>query len=115
MGLLGELVVDLPLESFVALLAEGWYVRALAHYNSLASWSWLEHLRNEPGGRLEAVDVSVPGDFSSAAFLLVAATLVPGSEVLVEGVGVNPTRTGLLAVIYRDLVTGRWYLQRLYD
>ena len=41
-----------------------------------------------------------PGDFSSAAFLLVAAaTLVPGSEITVEGVGINPTRTGLLDVL----------------
>jgi 3-phosphoshikimate 1-carboxyvinyltransferase len=56
-------------------------------------------LRLTPGSRLDAVDLVVPGDFSSAAFLLVAATLVPGSEILVTGVGVNPTRTGLLAVL----------------
>lgn len=37
----------------------------------------------------------IPGDFSSAAFPLVAATLVPGSDVVLENVGVNPTRTGL--------------------
>jgi 3-phosphoshikimate 1-carboxyvinyltransferase len=41
----------------------------------------------------------VPGDVSSAAFPLVAATLIAGSEVTVEGVGVNPTRTGLLDVL----------------
>ncbi|HJU17949.1 MAG TPA: 3-phosphoshikimate 1-carboxyvinyltransferase [Stellaceae bacterium] len=40
--------------------------------------------------------IAVPGDPSSAAFPLVAALLVPGSEVTIEGVGVNPTRTGLL-------------------
>jgi len=45
----------------------------------------------------EAVDI--PGDFSSAAFLLVAATLIPGSELLLTNVGVNPTRTGLLDVL----------------
>jgi len=48
---------------------------------------------------LEALDITVPGDFSSAAYLAVAATLVPGSEVAIEGVGVNPTRTGLLDVL----------------
>jgi 3-phosphoshikimate 1-carboxyvinyltransferase len=53
----------------------------------------------EPGEGLEAIDVAVPGDFSSAAFLLVAATLVSRSEITVEGVGVNPTRTGLLDVM----------------
>lgn len=52
-----------------------------------------------PGERLQALDMTVPGDFSSAAFLIVAATLVPGSEIAVEGVGVNPTRTGLLDVL----------------
>jgi len=40
--------------------------------------------------------LTVPGDLSSAAFLLVAALLIPGSEVCIEGVGVNPTRAGLL-------------------
>jgi 3-phosphoshikimate 1-carboxyvinyltransferase len=49
-----------------------------------------------PVERLHSLDLTVPGDFSSAAFLIVAATLVPGSEITVGGVGVNPTRTGLL-------------------
>jgi 3-phosphoshikimate 1-carboxyvinyltransferase len=52
-----------------------------------------------PADRLDAVDVTVPGDFSSLSFLAVAATLVPASEVVVEAVGVNPTRTGLLDVL----------------
>ena len=43
--------------------------------------------------------VDVPGDFSSAAFLLVAATIIPNSEVLLTNVGINPTRTGLLDVL----------------
>ena len=50
----------------------------------------------DPGHRLNPVDVMVPGDFSSAAYLMVAASLLPGSEITIEGVGVNPTRTGLL-------------------
>lgn len=41
----------------------------------------------------------VPGDFSSAAFWLVAAAIVPGSELLLPGVGLNPTRTGLLEAL----------------
>ena len=56
-------------------------------------------LRMAPVERLGALDVSVPGDFSSAALFIAAATLVPGSEIAVEGVGVNPTRTGLLDVL----------------
>jgi 3-phosphoshikimate 1-carboxyvinyltransferase len=50
-------------------------------------------------GELRAVPVEVPGDLSSAAFLLVAAAVVPGSDVTVERVGLNPTRTGVLDVL----------------
>lgn len=57
-------------------------------------------VRLEPGG-LKAAEVDVPGDFSSAAFFLAAALMVPGSDLVVEGVGVNATRTGLLAVLER--------------
>jgi 3-phosphoshikimate 1-carboxyvinyltransferase len=45
---------------------------------------------------LHGTTVVLPGDFSSAAFLIVAAALVPGSELELTGVGLNPTRTGLL-------------------
>jgi 3-phosphoshikimate 1-carboxyvinyltransferase len=48
------------------------------------------------GGRLSAAPLTVPGDLSSATFLLVAALIVPGSDVVVENVGLNPTRTGAL-------------------
>jgi 3-phosphoshikimate 1-carboxyvinyltransferase len=51
--------------------------------------------------KLELGEVTVPGDLSSAAFFAVAATLVAGSELLLERVGVNPTRTGLLSVMER--------------
>jgi 3-phosphoshikimate 1-carboxyvinyltransferase len=51
--------------------------------------------------RLELGSVEVPGDFSSAAPLLVAAAIVPGSDVTVHGVGLNPGRTGLLTVLER--------------
>lgn len=51
------------------------------------------------GTELEGRDVRVPGDPSSAAFLLAAALLVPGSDVTVEGVLVNPTRTGFYTTL----------------
>lgn len=57
---------------------------------------YLTHRVNGPAERLGPLDITVPGDFSSAAFLLVGALLVPGSEVLIHNVGTNPTRTGLL-------------------
>lgn len=52
-----------------------------------------------PGKTLRALDITVPGDISSAAYFLAAANLVPGSELLLTNVGVNPTRTGMLAVL----------------
>jgi 3-phosphoshikimate 1-carboxyvinyltransferase len=54
-----------------------------------------------PGGRLEPFDVQVPGDPSSAAFLVGAATLAEAGELRIAGVGVNPTRTGFLDVLAR--------------
>ena len=45
--------------------------------------------------------LAIPGDFSSASFFLVAALLIPGSEVCVANAGLNPTRTGLLTVLER--------------
>ena len=55
----------------------------------------------EGGQRLRPVDVTVPGDVSSAAFWMVAAAALPGSEVVIEQVGLNPTRTRILDVLRR--------------
>jgi len=44
-------------------------------------------------------DLRVPGDLSAAAFFLVAASIVPGSEVTIQSVGINPTRTGVLEIL----------------
>jgi len=51
------------------------------------------------GSQPERIDCSVPGDISSAAFWMVAAAAVPGSLVTLPAVGVNPTRTGILAAL----------------
>ncbi|MEQ4575209.1 MAG: 3-phosphoshikimate 1-carboxyvinyltransferase [Gammaproteobacteria bacterium] len=51
------------------------------------------------GQRLRATDISVPADFSSSAFFLVAASVIPGSDVTLKAVGLNPRRTGLLAAL----------------
>ena len=48
---------------------------------------------------LRATDVHVPADFSSAAFFLVAASVIPGSDLVLEAVGMNPRRTGLLQAL----------------
>ena len=60
-----------------------------------------EGLKVSVGGfdRLAACSVDVPGDFSSAAFFIVGATILPGSDLTIRRVGVNPTRTGLIDVL----------------
>ena len=70
------------------LAAFGWPIRYAPGVASLAG-----------GHTLRATDIVVPGDFSSAAFLLVAASITPDSDVLIRDVGINPRRTGLLAAL----------------
>ncbi|HIS31864.1 MAG TPA: 3-phosphoshikimate 1-carboxyvinyltransferase [Candidatus Limivivens intestinipullorum] len=53
----------------------------------------------EPRPSLEGQKVEVPGDISSAAYFLAAGLLVPGSELLIKNVGINPTRDGILRVL----------------
>jgi len=53
------------------------------------------------GSLLKGGQIRVPGDISSAAFLMVAAAIIPGSELLIKNVGVNPTRTGIIDVLTR--------------
>ncbi|MGH8049913.1 MAG: 3-phosphoshikimate 1-carboxyvinyltransferase [Arenimonas sp.] len=70
----------------------------------LAAFGWpIEfqsgHATLSGGHRLQATDVQVPADFSSAAFFIVAATVIPGSDLLIKSVGMNPRRTGLLAAL----------------
>ncbi len=49
-----------------------------------------------PDQELKPIEIDVPGDISSAAFLLVAAAIIPDSRITIAGVGVNPTRTGIV-------------------
>ena len=53
------------------------------------------------GQTLRANDVAVPADISSAAFFLVAAAIVPGSELVLSDVGINPTRIGVIEILRR--------------
>jgi 3-phosphoshikimate 1-carboxyvinyltransferase len=74
--------------------------RALAAFGGTVSVTGLTV--SVPGHqRLSARNLSVPGDFSSAAFWLVAAAAIPGSRVEIDHVGLNPTRTPLLDVLRR--------------
>jgi len=73
------------------LSALGVPIRAIGAMVELDAVAW--------SGALPAFSIRVPGDLSAAAFLIVAAQIVPGSRVDVRRVGINPTRTGILDVI----------------
>ncbi len=68
--------------------------RLLRYQGAQISWNGKSVDFVAPPARFK--DVSVAGDFSAAAFFMTAATIAPGSELTIRGVGVNPTRTGLL-------------------
>ena len=57
------------------------------------------HARLQGRQRLRATDIAVPADFSSAAFFIVAASVIPGSHLRLRAVGLNPRRTGLLLAL----------------
>jgi 3-phosphoshikimate 1-carboxyvinyltransferase len=97
---------------FAGLLAEGqtWVrepARSRDHTERMlsaagADVAWLRGgVALRPPKRLKLGEFAVPTDFSSAAFFIVAALLVPDSEIVLEGVGTNPTRTGLLGILER--------------
>ena len=77
------------------------------HTERMLAWHLLRPRKNGlsvsviGGQTLESRDFSVPGDISSAAFWLVAAAAQPGSHLLIKNVGLNPARTGVLAVLIR--------------
>ncbi len=58
-------------------------------------------VRVRGGARLSACEVDIPGDLSSAAFLIVGAAIAPHSDLTIEDVGINPTRSGVLNVLRR--------------
>ena len=53
----------------------------------------------KPGTNLTGQNILIPGDISSAAFWMIAASIVPESEIVIKNVGLNPTRTGILNVM----------------
>ncbi len=57
------------------------------------------HITISPGNELTGQSIIIPGDVSSAAFWLVAGSIIPRSELIIENVGLNPTRTGIIEVL----------------
>jgi 3-phosphoshikimate 1-carboxyvinyltransferase len=87
-----EVVEPVPTRDHTERMLEGMGVRVRRKPGAPAVW---------PADGLRALDLQIPGDFSSAAPFIVAATLLTGSELRLQAVGVNPTRTGLLSVLER--------------
>ena len=56
-------------------------------------------IRIKGGGELTATDIDIPSDISSSAFFMVAASIIPGSQIVLEHVCINPTRTGVIDVL----------------
>jgi len=72
--------------------------RMLSHFGAAVE-TFGGGVRVAGGRELTGREITVPGDISSAAFFLVAATIVPASELLIRGIGINPTRTGILDIL----------------
>ena len=72
--------------------------RMLRHFGAKVE-SFSGGVRLSGGVELSGRDIVVPGDISSAAFFMVAALIVPDSELIIRGVGVNPTRTGIIDIL----------------
>jgi 3-phosphoshikimate 1-carboxyvinyltransferase len=70
--------------------------RLLAHFGADISRTSDRAVRVTGGNRMTGKELAVPGDISSAAFFAVLGAVASGAEILVKGVGVNPTRTGIL-------------------
>jgi 3-phosphoshikimate 1-carboxyvinyltransferase len=67
-----------------------------------------------PAGDLKPLQMAISGDFSAAAFLIVAAAITPGSHVVLRGVGLNPTRTGLLTTL-QEMGADIWVSNRAWQ
>jgi len=50
-------------------------------------------------GKLQAIDIHIPGDISSAAFFMVAASICPGADIVIENVGINPSRDAVIEIL----------------
>ena len=69
--------------------------------NGTRSVDYITEVNTTPPVSLRPLKMKIPGDFSAAAFIIVAGLICPGSKVTIRGVGLNPTRTGLLDALER--------------
>ncbi len=96
--LLGGLYCDSPTQVVSPSVVRDHTVKMLCRFGSNLETDGFS-VTLAPGAQLSAQRVAVPGDISSAAFLIAAALLIPGSDLTIINVGTNPTRTGLLRVL----------------
>lgn len=74
-------------------------LKHLDHPCDITPTSTHREIRITGGAELQAKSIHVPGDFSSAAFFIVGALIAPGSDLVIEHVGLNPTRIGLITLL----------------
>lgn len=86
-----------PVTSHQSLMNSDQFVGNVTKTNQEAKY--ITRLKPPLDGSMKPLQMRLPGDFSSAAFLIVAALVTPGSEITLKGVGLNPTRTGLLEAL----------------
>ncbi len=96
--LLAGLYADGPVEVTEPHLSRDHSERMLSHFGARIE-RLPQGVRIEPRPRLVGGEIEIPGDISSAAFFMVAALIVPGSELLIRNVGVNPTRSGVIDIL----------------
>lgn len=96
--LLAGLYADGPVVVTEPHLSRDHSERMLSHFGARIE-RLPQGVRIEPRPHLVAGEIEIPGDISSAAFFLVAALIVPGSELLVRNVGINPTRSGIVDIL----------------
>lgn len=97
--LLAGLYADAPVQVREPAVCRDHTERMLAAFGAAISRPEPRCLRLEPGPALRSGAVRVPADLSSAAFFLCAAAAMPGAELVLNDVGVNPSRTGVLDIL----------------
>jgi 3-phosphoshikimate 1-carboxyvinyltransferase len=95
---IAALFADSPTEIILPAVARDHTERMLEYFGANISFDG-KYTKIYPGRTLEGKDIYVPGDFSSAAFFIIAGIILENSKVLIKNVGINPTRSYLINIL----------------
>ncbi len=95
---IAALFADAPTEIILPQIARDHTERMLEYFGAEISYDGKD-TRIFPGRTLKGKDIYVPGDFSSAAFFIIAAIILEKSKILIKNVGINPTRSYLINIL----------------